>query len=285
MDTLEGRSQDPLSLHKYLYAADDPIGRIDPSGRDFDLGSTLAATGVSQTIFGLSVLQSQIVIGAVTGGLLNASLGGVITALKGGSPDQIQDATSSGALWGVLLGAAGGAASAFTLGKVILGLAGLGLGGYQSYGEYRQKRYGLATLYAALGLGSAVLSFLSLRTGVPVSRASSPTSSIGNLFRYISDGELDAALENNGRLPNVDQFGQPRDIALTTGEYGSTEAAEDALLMGAQNPGGATTSPAWGIEVSSEGLKFTYAGNSATNGALELRTPIGPLILRIWRLR
>lgn len=165
---------------------------------------------------------------------------------------------------------------AFTLGKVVLGLAGLGLGGYQSYGEYRQGNYGIATLYAALAVGSAVLSFLSLRSGIPVNQQSSPTSSVGNLFRYISDGELDAALKNGGRLPDVNQFGQPREIPLTTEEYGSTEAAEDALLMGAQNPGGATTSPTWGVEVSSDGLRFTYAGNSAANGPLELRTPNGP---------
>jgi hypothetical protein len=32
MDTFEGNSEDPLSLHKYLYCHDDPISRIDPSG-------------------------------------------------------------------------------------------------------------------------------------------------------------------------------------------------------------------------------------------------------------
>src|ERR1043166_3241349 len=33
MDTFEGQSEDPLSLHKYLYAQSDPINRLDPSGR------------------------------------------------------------------------------------------------------------------------------------------------------------------------------------------------------------------------------------------------------------
>jgi RHS repeat-associated protein len=285
MDTNVGDPGSPASLHRYLYVGADPPNGKDPSGFQADLVELGVAESASLTVFGLSTFSSQIVIGAVLGGLLNASLSAGVTALKGGSPEQIRDATASGALWGVLLGAAGGAASAFTLGKIVLGLAGLGLGGYQSYGEYRQGNYGIATLYAALAVGSAVLSFLSLRSGIPVNQQSSPTSSVGNLFRYISDGELDAAARNGGRLPNVNQFGQPRDIPLTTEEYSSSEAAEDALLMGAQNPGGATTSPAWGVEVSSDGLKFTYAGNSATNGPLELRTPDGPLILRIWRLR
>ena len=44
-DTTEGNNKDPLSLHKYLYGADNPVNRIDPSGNDdigdFDIGSSL----------------------------------------------------------------------------------------------------------------------------------------------------------------------------------------------------------------------------------------------------
>lgn len=32
MDSFEGDSFEPISLHKYLYAGDDPVNRIDPSG-------------------------------------------------------------------------------------------------------------------------------------------------------------------------------------------------------------------------------------------------------------
>src|SRR3984957_3950575 len=39
-DTYEGDQKDPLSLHKYLYGADNPINRIDPSGHD-DIGDFL----------------------------------------------------------------------------------------------------------------------------------------------------------------------------------------------------------------------------------------------------
>ena len=35
MDAYEGRVQDPLSLHKYLYAVANPVNGRDPSGRDF----------------------------------------------------------------------------------------------------------------------------------------------------------------------------------------------------------------------------------------------------------
>lgn len=34
MDSFEGRNEDPLSLHKYLYAQADPVNIIDPSGNE-----------------------------------------------------------------------------------------------------------------------------------------------------------------------------------------------------------------------------------------------------------
>lgn len=40
MDTFDGHSEDPLSLHKYLYCRNSPIDRIDPSGNE-DLGGLM----------------------------------------------------------------------------------------------------------------------------------------------------------------------------------------------------------------------------------------------------
>src|SRR5438034_7441101 len=33
MDKFEGMQVDPQSLHKYLYAADNPVNRMDPTGK------------------------------------------------------------------------------------------------------------------------------------------------------------------------------------------------------------------------------------------------------------
>ena len=41
MDSYEGNNSDPLTLHKYLYAHDDPLNRIDPSGK-FSVVETMA---------------------------------------------------------------------------------------------------------------------------------------------------------------------------------------------------------------------------------------------------
>ncbi len=44
MDSFEGRSSDPLSLHKYRYAHTDPANNIDPSGNEALIGISLAGT-------------------------------------------------------------------------------------------------------------------------------------------------------------------------------------------------------------------------------------------------
>lgn len=48
MDTYDGDNEDPMSLHKYLYAADDPVNLDDPSGN-----ASLAALALSP-LFALS---------------------------------------------------------------------------------------------------------------------------------------------------------------------------------------------------------------------------------------
>jgi len=50
MDTYEGDRQSPLSLHKYLYAMNDPSDVTDPSGFDGDLGSMEVAEVVDLTV-------------------------------------------------------------------------------------------------------------------------------------------------------------------------------------------------------------------------------------------
>ena len=55
MDSYEGAPDDPVSLHKYLYAQDNPINRIDPSGNlDFSIGSLQVSIGI-QSYLGATI--------------------------------------------------------------------------------------------------------------------------------------------------------------------------------------------------------------------------------------
>jgi Restriction endonuclease fold toxin 5 len=50
MDTYQGNQEDPASLHKYLYAADNPVNLRDPSGHEGESISTLTAIGIALNI-------------------------------------------------------------------------------------------------------------------------------------------------------------------------------------------------------------------------------------------
>ncbi len=49
MDTYEGTAAEPLSLHKYVYARNNPVDRIDPGGHQ-DLISTMEAEDISEEL-------------------------------------------------------------------------------------------------------------------------------------------------------------------------------------------------------------------------------------------
>jgi RHS repeat-associated protein len=55
MDTEEGNDQDPLSVHKYLYAEDDAVNNLDPSGNEID--EVIGSLVVSATINTMPTLQ------------------------------------------------------------------------------------------------------------------------------------------------------------------------------------------------------------------------------------
>ena len=69
MDTFDGVSYDPQTLHKYLYTSADPVNSIDPSGHD-DLGEFAVAEAGNNTVQSISLplvrnILSSIYINAV----------------------------------------------------------------------------------------------------------------------------------------------------------------------------------------------------------------------------
>ncbi|SRR6266566_1211527 len=80
MDTFEGDPASPFSLHKYLYTADEPVDRLDPSGKDFDLGSLSVNVAISSTIDAISGFQANGVKGAIEGAFKGAVIGAAFFA-------------------------------------------------------------------------------------------------------------------------------------------------------------------------------------------------------------
>src|SRR5579885_2908853 len=63
MDAFEGVGTDPFSLHRYLYASDEPVGGVDPGGNlDFSIAGVSVSLSVNQ------VIQSA-ALGALVGGV------------------------------------------------------------------------------------------------------------------------------------------------------------------------------------------------------------------------
>ncbi len=71
MDSYEGSSQDPLSLHKYLYCQGNSVNAIDPSGHESFIGLSIGST-ISMS---LSSMYNGAVLG--TGSALRATLFGI----------------------------------------------------------------------------------------------------------------------------------------------------------------------------------------------------------------
>lgn len=172
MDVYEGDPESPSSLHKYLYANNDPVDRIDRSGLE-GLAEQSVVVSTSLTVFGLSAINSTALIGAVLGGTFGAFTGAVTAAAYDKNEDEIRYATSSGAFWGTLIGAAGGYASAFRLARIVFQLVSYGFGGSAAVNAARSGHPRLAVYYAVLTFGIPLL----MRLGAG---ARSPQNSVEN---------------------------------------------------------------------------------------------------------
>ena len=66
MDTFEGDDQDPLSLHKYIYAEANPVDGTDPSGFQDSMGELGAEESMSATLDAMPTLNFQTIVASVT---------------------------------------------------------------------------------------------------------------------------------------------------------------------------------------------------------------------------
>ena len=84
MDFYEGTGNDPLSLHKYLYANADPINHLDPSGHT-SLAEVLTA---AFTAFRIGSMVAEV----VTAGYIGWRAGSLVYKLSWGEIDTVEEA-------------------------------------------------------------------------------------------------------------------------------------------------------------------------------------------------
>jgi len=121
VDPYSGNTQDPQSLHKYLYAHANPVNGIDPSGM-YSFGEMLCVAAIV--------------------GCLSAIIAGEVTRIKGGTKQQIIDAQWRWFWRGAIAGA-------FVYGAVWISHSvlvamygsGAGLGGLQYADQYGIQTY------------------------------------------------------------------------------------------------------------------------------------------------
>jgi len=134
MDTEEGSDEEPLSLHKYLYASGDSVNRIDPTGND-DIAELSASFAVQNALSAISTT------------LLNSPLGSGVASFVAsqfipswvlqGLTDSTPDAVAVGVSGQVSLNTA-----------VPLGLTGFG--GFEFLGS---PKTGKTAVYSDYGAG------------------------------------------------------------------------------------------------------------------------------------
>ena len=91
-DSYEG-SADPSSLHKYLYAKNNPANRTDPSG-NFSISESLSAVGINGILNTIATLS-------IKGALYGAAFGAADAYFRG---DDILEGAAEGGLIGAVLG-------------------------------------------------------------------------------------------------------------------------------------------------------------------------------------
>jgi RHS repeat-associated protein len=155
-DGYEGDSEDPISLHKYLYSNTDPTNNSDPSGH-FSLSEVNVANFISSTLRTMA-----------TGAIYGAGFGAADAYL--GDRDVVQ-----GALEGAAAGAFLGPLGRIRILQPLLVSAGAALGSAGTYDAFMAGNYKLG-LFRGLTLVAGARSVL---RGAPPSGSAGPAGETG----------------------------------------------------------------------------------------------------------
>ena len=130
MDTYEGSIDDPVSLHKYLYANSDPVNNVDPSGYH-TLAETETATGI-QGILNNTLVTNIKAIWDGIGGIIGVAQD-VISTYKEGKElgldkEEIAANIAAGLLTSIVTNFSCMLTSLGPVGYVLMGIAALVVG-------------------------------------------------------------------------------------------------------------------------------------------------------------
>ena len=65
MDPFAGVQEEPATLHRYSYTSNDPVGKVDPTGRFESLAALSVGLSILNTLSGISLPSLQAVLGVV----------------------------------------------------------------------------------------------------------------------------------------------------------------------------------------------------------------------------
>lgn len=81
-DTIRGNNQDPVSLHKYLYAGNNPLLFVDPGGQEFSLVQVMVVNVIINVLVSIAM---DVIAGRSAGEIVvNAILAGAFAAITQG---------------------------------------------------------------------------------------------------------------------------------------------------------------------------------------------------------
>jgi RHS repeat-associated protein len=151
-DPYAGMLEDPVSLHRYLYANGDGVNFSDPTGM-WSLGELNASMVINTILGGINTMLTNMIVGGI--------LGGITGALDDGD---VLGGAKTGALLGAALSPLGALAKTSAVLMWIFRLAGLGAGGYSAYDAWRRGKKGLAVFHAILTIGAPFVEYLHYRS-------------------------------------------------------------------------------------------------------------------------